>query len=75
MGGGALDFLKLKHFCSYHTGKRYDIYDIGIVQPEMLRTDYLPEGQVGYFLSNMKSVSEAMIGDTFFDDSVSKDLI
>lgn len=40
----------------------------------MKQTGYLPEGQVGYFLSNMKSVKEAKIGDTFFDDSVvSKD--
>ena len=70
MGGGALDFQKLRVLSSYHTGKRYDVYDIGIVQPEMKKTDYLPEGQVGYFLSNMKSVKEAKIGDTFFDDSI-----
>lgn len=58
---------------SYHTGKRYDIYELGIVQPAMKRTDFLPQGQVGYFLSNMKSVSDANIGDTFFDDKISKD--
>jgi len=34
----------------------------------MKKTDYIPEGQVGYFVSNMKSVKEAQIGDTFFDD-------
>ena len=41
----------------------------------MKKTDYLPEGQVGYFLSNMKALSEAQIGDTFFDDKVNKDQI
>lgn len=70
MGGGAFDFQKLRVLSSYHTGKRYDVYDVGIVQPAMKRTDYLPEGQVGYFLSNMKSVKEAKIGDTFFDDKM-----
>ena len=73
MGGGAFDFTKLKHISSYHTGKRYDVYDVGIVQPKMTETGYLPDGQVGYFLSNMKSVAEATIGDTFFDDKVSKE--
>ena len=75
MSGGQIDFAKLKSFTSFHTGKKYDIYDIGVVQPEMKKTDYLPEGQVGYFLSNMKSLNEAMIGDTFYDDRVSKDEI
>lgn len=41
----------------------------------MKKTDYLPEGQVGYFVSNMKSVKEAQIGDTFFDDKGYKEQI
>ena len=51
------------------------MYEIGVVQPDMKKTDYLPSGQVGYFLSNMKSVREAKIGDTFFDDKVPLDQI
>jgi len=31
MGGGAMDFMKLKRLTSYHTGKRYEIYEMGIV--------------------------------------------
>ena len=31
MGGGSIDFQKLKFLTSYHTGKRYDIYDVGVV--------------------------------------------
>ena len=53
---------------SYHRGKRYDIFEIGIVQPHLVSTQMLQVGQVGYFLSNMKSVADAHIGDTFFDD-------
>ena len=32
----------------------------------MVSTGYLEAGQVGYFLSNMKSVADAHIGDTFY---------
>jgi translation elongation factor EF-4 len=31
MGGSFLDFQKLKMLTSFHTGKRYDLYDIGVV--------------------------------------------
>jgi translation elongation factor EF-4 len=31
MGGSHLDFNKLKMLTSYQTGKRYDLYDIGVV--------------------------------------------
>jgi len=51
---------------SYHLRKRYDIYQVGIVQPDLKPTGLLTLGQVGYFLSNMKSVADAEIGDTFF---------
>lgn len=67
--GGQLDYQKLRLITSYHTGRRYDVYDVGVVQPEMKTSEVLPAGQVGYFLSNMKSVSEAKIGDTFFNDA------
>lgn len=41
----------------------------------MVSTSMLAEGQVGYFLSNMKSVADAHIGDTFFEDKVGKENI
>lgn len=72
MGGDGLDYLKLKSLTSYHTKKRYDIFEVGIVQPAMKKVDYLPYGQIGYFLSSMKSVKEAHIGDTFYDDKMAK---
>ena len=75
MGGGILDFQKVKQLTSYHTGKRYDVYDVGIVKPMLSKTEVLPQGQVGYFLSNMKSVAEAQIGDTFYDARTDKDEI
>jgi len=41
---------------SYHRSKRYDLFELGVVQPNMVNTSVLTAGQVGYFLSNMKSV-------------------
>jgi translation elongation factor EF-4 len=41
----------------------------------MVSTQILAEGQVGYFLSNMKSVSDAHIGDTFYEDRTSREEI
>jgi len=34
----------------------------------LVKTSILRPGQVGYFLSNMKSVGDAHIGDTFFQE-------
>jgi translation elongation factor EF-4 len=31
MGGQFIDFQKLKSLTSYYTGKRYDLYEIGVV--------------------------------------------
>ena len=67
-----MDFLTLKTLTSYHTQKRYEIFEVGIVQPAMKKVDYLPYGQIGYFLSSMKSVKEAHIGDTFYDEKAIK---
>ena len=57
---------KVKQLLSFHNQKRYEIYEVGIVQPYLHKTGVLRTGQVGYFLSNMKAVADAHIGDTFF---------
>ena len=61
-----LDLNQIQRLISFHSTKRYEIYEIGVVQPKKLvPTGALKPGQVGYFLSNMKSVSDAHVGDTF----------
>ena len=60
---------------SYHRQKRYDIFEVGVVQPNLVPTSVLQCGQVGYFMSNMKSISDAHIGDTFYEEKFSKDSI
>lgn len=36
------------------------------MSPEMIKKDMLYAGQVGYVVTNMKAVSEARVGDTFY---------
>ncbi|CED85336.1 gtp-binding protein lepa [Phaffia rhodozyma] len=50
---------------SAHSGKKYEVLDIGILHPEEERTNFLTAGQVGYIVCNMKAASEATVGDTF----------
>ncbi|CCF53334.1 hypothetical protein NDA11_002427 [Ustilago hordei] len=50
---------------SCHTGKRYEVLSLGVNSPEMIATDVLRKGQVGWIIANMKDMSEAQIGDTF----------
>ncbi|KAJ7156969.1 GTP-binding protein lepa [Mycena crocata] len=49
---------------SCHTNKKYEIADIGIMNPEEIPAVGLYPGQVGYIACNMKESSEAHIGDT-----------
>ncbi|KAF8510987.1 P-loop containing nucleoside triphosphate hydrolase protein [Hysterangium stoloniferum] len=50
---------------SYHTRKKYEVMDVGIMHPEEVSTSRLHTGQVGYVACNMKQHAEAHIGDTF----------
>ena len=52
---------------SYYSDKKYDIFEVGIVQPLMNPIGILQTGQVGYILTNMKNISDAKIGDTFYN--------
>lgn len=63
---GNIDHMASKALYSYQTKRKYDIFEVGLLQPEMVPTTYLGTGQVGYIMSNMKTVSEAHIGDTFY---------
>ncbi|WWC92669.1 GTP-binding protein LepA [Kwoniella dendrophila CBS 6074] len=45
-------------------GKRYEVLEVGINNPEEVVVDQLTDGQVGYVVCNMKNSEEAFIGDT-----------
>ncbi|KAI3628359.1 GUF1 [Malassezia furfur] len=51
---------------SHHTGKRYEVLDLGVNNPEPVSTPILRKGQVGWMITNMKETDEANIGDTFY---------
>jgi GTP-binding protein LepA len=46
------------------TGKSYEIKEVGIFTPKPLARKSLEEGDVGYFIANIKSTTEIKIGDT-----------
>jgi GTP-binding protein LepA len=43
---------------------RMDIKEVGIFTPGMVRTDEITAGNVGYIVTNIKSVADVKIGDT-----------
>ncbi len=55
------------HVTLAQTNLKYEILEIGVMYPEMISTDALYAGQVGYIISGMKTVKEACIGDTIFN--------
>lgn len=55
---------------SYHSDKKYDVFEVGVVQPILNNTGQLNTGQVGYIITNMKEIADAKIGDTFYASSI-----
>ncbi|KAJ1961417.1 Translation factor guf1 mitochondrial [Dispira parvispora] len=51
---------------SHHSGVKYEVMEVGIMYPEQSPTVTLQAGQVGYIVCNMKTISEAHVGDTFY---------
>lgn len=41
-----------------------EVLEIGILHPEMITTDLLTTGQIGYLVTNIKDLSETKVGDT-----------
>jgi GTP-binding protein LepA len=50
---------------SAHTGEEYEILELGLMYPDPQPMKALYTGQVGYIITGMKTVREALIGDTF----------
>jgi translation factor GUF1, mitochondrial len=50
---------------SIHTGRRYEVSEVGVMHPSQVPIDTLSAGQVGYVICGMKKSNEAHIGDTF----------
>jgi GTP-binding protein LepA len=46
------------------TGRRSEIEEVGIFSPDMLKTDVLTAGEVGYIIPGIKEVADLRVGDT-----------
>ncbi len=46
------------------TGTEADIDDIGVFSPQMMPTDQLAAGEVGYLITGLKDVTQMRVGDT-----------
>ncbi len=46
------------------TNKKFEAVDIGVFSPKMTSKDDLSVGEVGYFVSNIKTLGDVRIGDT-----------
>jgi GTP-binding protein LepA len=50
------------------TGTRAEIDDIGFMSPDMVKTDQLTAGEVGYIITGIKDVAKLRVGDTLTTD-------
>lgn len=53
---------------SAHTGKKYEVKEVGVMYPDKIPMNSIRAGQVGYIIPGMRNPREAMIGDTFFQN-------
>ncbi|MBV8632288.1 MAG: elongation factor 4 [Silvibacterium sp.] len=49
-------------------GKTFDVENMGVLTPKPVEIEELTAGEVGFFVANIKNVSDTKIGDTVTDD-------
>jgi GTP-binding protein LepA len=57
-------FRKGEAILAMATGTQADIDDIGVFSPQMMGTDELAAGEVGYLITGLKDVTQLRVGDT-----------
>ena len=57
-------FRKGDQLRTYAIPRRSDVEEVGIFSPDMLKTDVLQAGEVGYIITGIKEVAELRVGDT-----------
>ena len=53
----------------WSNGKAYDVEGLGFQSPKPVPCDELTAGEAGFLFANIKTVSDAQIGDTITDDA------
>lgn len=49
------------------TGQSYQLDEVGVFRPEMVKVDSLGPGEVGFICASIKTIDEAHVGDTITD--------
>ena len=62
---GTLEAGKTVRFMA--TGQSYQLDEVGVFRPEMVRVDILGPGEVGFICASIKTIDEAHVGDTITD--------
>ena len=55
------------HIRMMSSGKDFEVNGVGVFKPEMVGTDHIGTGEVGYFTASMKNVGDTRVGDTVTD--------
>jgi GTP-binding protein LepA len=50
------------------TGSKYEVLEIGHLSPQMVPCEQLAAGEVGYVISNIKSLGDVVVGDSILID-------
>ena len=62
---GTLEAGKTVRFMA--TGQSYQLDEVGVFRPEMVKVDSLGPGEVGFICASIKTIDEAHVGDTITD--------
>ena len=49
------------------TGQTYQLDEVGVFKPDMVKVDSLGPGEVGFICASIKTIDEAHVGDTITD--------
>lgn len=64
---GTLEAGKTVRFMA--TGQSYQLDEVGVFRPEMVKVDSLGPGEVGFICASIKTIDEAHVGDTITDEA------
>ena len=62
---GTLEAGKTVRFMA--TGQSYQLDEVGVFKPDMVKVDSLGPGEVGFICASIKTIDEAHVGDTITD--------
>jgi GTP-binding protein LepA len=62
-------FRKGEAIRAMQAGTRAEIDDIGFMSPDMVKTDRLDAGEVGYIITGIKNVAKLRVGDTLTSET------